>query len=679
MFRRQSHKMRSSILLVLMAVAICPARAEPSIARIWNDEAMNAIRIDLPRPPVHARNLFHLSVAMYDAWAAFDPVAEGYLFKEKIDPLPSNVTSARVEAISYAAYRVLRQRYARSVSSNITFAALASRMNVLGFPTNLTATAGDAPYAIGNRVAQTVLTNAWFDGASESVNYRFSFTPANPPLAVKFAGNTMDDPNRWQPLSLDESTSQNGIPDPQAWQTNVCPHWGRVTPFALMRLQTNAVYEDAGKPPRLFEETEAEFKAQMVEVVRLASWLDPDDGEMIDISPGAIGNNSLGKNDGTGHPVNPVTGLPYASNVVRRGDFGRVLAEYWADGPQSETPPGHWNVIAGAVSDAMTNKLIAGVTPVADDLEWDVKMYFGLNGATHDAAVAAWNHKGVYDSVRPISAIRWLCAQGQSSDPFGPAYHTNGIPLVPGLVEVITAESSAPGQRHALFNTNIGEIALYTWPGQPADPTNTFSGAQWTRGLAWQPYQKNTFVTPPFAGMISGHSTYSRAAAEFLAAFTGSPYVPGGLGEFVAGEGAYLTFEYGPVEETRIQWATYYDAADLAGISRLWGGIHIAADDFCGRRTGARIGRAAYDLAMQYFSGVDLPHPLVPATFTFTNDLLLVTWPAKTGRMYRIECSTNGVDYAPCSTTLVASAISMTWTNDSPSAGLQVHRVVAAP
>ena len=651
--------------VVMMSIAP-PGWTDPSIARVWNEEALNAIRVDLPRPPVHARNLFHLSVAMYDAWAAYDPVAEGYYLKEKIDPLPENVHSARVEAISYAAYRVLRHRYALSASSNVTMAALTARMNTLGFATNQTATTGMVAWAVGNRAAATVLTNTWIDGSNESVNHKFSFTPANDPMIVTTPGAQMNDPNRWQPLSLAVFIGQNGIPEVQAYQTNVCPHWGRVRPFALMRSRTDEVHEDVGPAPLLFTETEAMFKEQMLDVVRYSSWLDPGDSVMIDISPGAIGNNALGANDGAGHPVNPVTGQPYAQNLVPRGDFGRVLAEYWADGPQSETPPGHWNALANEATDAMTNKLIGGVTPVTDDLEWDVKMYFGLNGALHDAAIAAWNHKGVYDSVRPISAIRWLC---QSDE----------MPLVPGVSERITTESIAPGERHAHLSNYVGEVALYTWPGQPADPTNTYSGAQWMRGLLWQPYQKNTFVTPPFAGMISGHSTFSRAAAEFLTAFTGSAYVPGGLGEFVAGQGSFLTFEYGPSQETRIQWATYQDAADLAGISRLWGGIHIEADDVGGRRVGARVGRAACDLAVQYFAGADLPHPIIPTFATVTNGMALVSWPARTGRVYRVECSTNGIDYTACSGPLTAFATGMTWTNEAPSAGLLIHRVVAVP
>src|SRR4029453_1252971 len=135
------------------------------------------------------------------------------------------------------------------------------------------------------------------------------------------------------------------------------------------------------------------------------------------------------------------------------GDFTRALTEYWADGPKSETPPGHWNVIANEVSDAMGADLaalkIGGQGAAVDRLQWDVKLYLAINGAVHDAAVAAWGLKGHYDSVRPISMIRYLGGLGQSSDPPGPGYDPEGLPLVPGLIEVVTAETTAPGGRHA--------------------------------------------------------------------------------------------------------------------------------------------------------------------------------------------------------------------------------------
>jgi hypothetical protein len=53
----------------------------------------------------------------------------------------------------------------------------------------------------------------------------------------------------------------------------------------------------------------------------------------------------------------------------------------------------------------------------------------------------------------------------------------------------------------------------------------------------------------------------------------------------------------------RLQWATYFDASDEAGQSRLWGSIHIAPDDFGGRRVGARVGLRATELAAKYFDG----------------------------------------------------------------------------
>src|SRR5260370_26491650 len=65
----------------------CPQVANNStwsVARRWDEALLDAIRRALPNPPVHARNLFHLSVAMWDAWAAYDATASGYVFKEKL-------------------------------------------------------------------------------------------------------------------------------------------------------------------------------------------------------------------------------------------------------------------------------------------------------------------------------------------------------------------------------------------------------------------------------------------------------------------------------------------------------------------------------------------------------------------------------------------------------------------
>jgi hypothetical protein len=222
------------------------------------------------------------------------------------------------------------------------------------------------------------------------------YKPVNPPMIVADPGTTMTDPNRWQPLQIANMVSQNGIPVANGLQQAIGTHWGHVKGFALPPGGTAGTPIDPGPPPRLGDPaTDAALKAQVLEVIRLNSQLDPADGATIDISPGAIGDNPLGTNDGTGHAVNPATGQAYPSNVVSRADYGRVMAEFWADGPNSETPPGHWNVLANSVSDAMAPDLrVGGTGPVVDRLEWDTKLYLALNGAVHDAAIAARGLKG---------------------------------------------------------------------------------------------------------------------------------------------------------------------------------------------------------------------------------------------------------------------------------------------
>jgi hypothetical protein len=340
------------------------------------------------------------------------------------------------------------------------------------------------------------------------------------------------------------------------------------------------------------------------QVIERTAALDTEDGVMIDISPGAYGNNSLGQNDGRGHPVNPATGQPYAPERVKRGDFARVLAEFWADGPLSETPPGHWNTIANYVADhAAFKRRWRGQGDELDRLAWDVRLYLALNGAVHDAAITAWGIKRRFTGPRPISLVRYMAALGQSTDTSLPSYHEHGLPLVPGLIELISAESAQAGERHAHLARYLGEIAVRSYRGEPGDRKNEIGGVGWIRAVEWIPYQRRTFVTPAFPGFISGHSTFSRASAEVLAAATGSAFFPAGLGEYVAEKNAYLTFEKGPSSHVRLQWGTYYDAADQAGQSRVYGGIHIQPDDLLGRRLGSRVGLDALTRAETFFSG----------------------------------------------------------------------------
>jgi len=575
-----------------------------SIARRWDEALLDAIRRALPNPPVHARNLFHTSVAMWDGWATYDPTASGDIFTEK--HTASDVTSARNETISYAAYRVLSARYIKAVGGSDSLSEFDDLMDSLCYPIATTTTDGDSPAAIGNRIAAAVLAYGKTDGSNEANAYAApDYKPVNPPLVVKTTGDpTLVDPNRWQPLQLEHMISQNGIAVTNGVQQAIAPQWGHVKPFAIPDGGLDGTPIDPGPPPRFGDPA---YRDQAVEVIRDSSLLDPAAGTTIDVSPGARGGNHLGTNDGTGHPVNPTTGQPYPPDVVNQGDFYRVMAEFWADGPKSETPPGHWNVLANLVSDEMAPNLkIGGTGPTVDRLQWDVKLYFALNGALHDAAVAAWGAKGYYDSIRPISMIRYMGGLGQSTDPSGPSYNKNGLPLVPGLIEVITKESSGPGQRHAALAADVGKIAIRAWGGNPADPKTQTGGVKWILAGDWVPYQLPTFVTPSFQGYASGHSTFSRAAAEVLTGFTGSEYFPGGVSGYTI-PAQSLKFEKGPTADVRLEWATYYDAADQAGQSRLFGGIHIQADDFNGRLIGAQCGKDAWMLAQRYYAGQVTP------------------------------------------------------------------------
>ena len=577
-------------------------RGGHTIARVWDETLLTLSRQVIPNPTVNARNLFHLSAAMWDAWSAYDSTAQGYFITERHSA--SNVNAARETAISYAAYRILLWRY--GTVSDLTSAEdqLNAVMASLCYRTDVTTTVGDSPVALGNRVAQKVIDYGRTDGALEDDRYvDNSFRPANDPLVMSQSGTVMRDPNAWQPLSVGTQIAQNGLPIPGNVQTFASPHWGKVTPFALTPSATGTPI-DPGPPPRLGDAaTDAAFKQAAVDVLRYSSLLDASDGVLVDIAPGTLGGNTLGTNDGHGHATNPATGKPYTPEVVPQADLLRALAEYWADGPKSETPPGHWNVLANAVVDSPEfTRRVGGTGPVLDPLEWDVKMYVALNGAVHDAAIAAWGLKEYYDSVRPISMIRYMAGKGQSSAPSGPSYDRAGLPLVPGLIEVVTPASSAPGERHAALVAHVGEIAVKAWRGFPADPKSQTSGVGWIRGVDWVPYQRSTFVTPAFAGYVSGHSTFSRAAAEVLTAMTGSEYFPGGLNTWTTPQGTFK-HELGPTKDVVLQWATYFDAADLAGISRLYGGIHIAADDFEGRRIGAVVGRDAWARAQRLFAG----------------------------------------------------------------------------
>jgi len=219
-------------------------------------------------------------------------------------------------------------------------------------------------------------------------------------------------------------------------------------------------------------------------------------------------------------------------------DKQKMIAEYWSDGPNSEQPPGHWALFAQWVSERDHHTL--------DD---DVKMFFALSNAIFDAGIAAWDAKRAYDSVRPITAIPVLF-RGQT---------------------------------------------IHSWGG-PGKGTVEMDGSQWI------PYQPATFPTPPFPDYVSGHSTYSAAAATILKLFSGSDHF--GYSVTLAAGSSKIEPGATPAHAVTLTWETFTDAANEAGISRRYGGIHFRAADLAGRLLGRMVAAKAWSKAQSYFDGV---------------------------------------------------------------------------
>jgi hypothetical protein len=181
-------------------------------------------------------------------------------------------------------------------------------------------------------------------------------------------------------------------------------------------------------------------------------------------------------------------------------------------------------------------------------LDDNVKMFFVLSNAIFDAGIAAWDAKRAYDSVRPITAIPFL----------------------------------------------FRDQTIHAWGG-PGKGTVAMDGSQWI------PYQAAIFPTPPFPDYVSGHSTCSAAAARILELWTGSDH----FGDSVTLPAGSSKIEHGttPAHSITLHWETFTDAANEAGMSRRYGGIHFRAADLAGRLLGRVVAGQAWTMAQDYFDG----------------------------------------------------------------------------
>jgi len=432
---------------------------------------------------------------MYDAWAAYDRVAYGTRFAGALRQPPAKRTLRNKRAaISFAAYRAAADLF--PASTQRVFDPL---MAQLGYDPG----DGDSatPAGIGNLASQAVLDFRHRDGANQlgdepggSPGVPYSdytgFVPANEPMDLRGAFDpvTVHDPNAWQPLRYVVLSGALVTP------SFVGAQWLHVTPFALptgdeLRSPTGPAHY--GAPAY---ETQA--------------------ADLVDVSAGLT-------------------------------DSEKVITEYWADGPRSELPPGHWNLFAQFVARRDRHG------PEEHGVDLDVKLFFALTNAVFDAGICAWDNKCSYASVRPITAVRHLF-RGRT---------------------------------------------IMAWAGP-------YRGHGEIDGGEWLPYQPSYFPTPPFPEYSSGHSNFSAAGAEILRRFTRSD-VFGGEATITAGSSNVEPAAV-PAADITLSWPTFSAAADEAGLSRRYGGIHFEQGDLDARRTGRLAARAAWAKALTYFKGTGL-------------------------------------------------------------------------
>jgi len=509
---------------------VSPFAVELPVGAQWNELMLSAIRDSPAFPTVASHQMFMVSAAMYDAHSMYTESAKPYAIDTALRrPASEHTEENRLAAVSQAAFQMLVYLYPNYEFKNgyflryLTSLGLAPASNV-----------GELPEEIGYAATLATIIRREGDGSYIEHDYAIPIdlidseiyvakNDADPESDKGITGDAFD-PNRWQPLrvangrSVDQfSNPAVDLSNPRSYQdqTFLTPYWENVEPFALTSKD-----QFRADPPPYYGSDESYTDALGVVSTNQEAYI---------------------------KQFNEV--LQSGQNLT---DEEKVISEYWADGPRTESPPGHWNQIAQGVVERDNM-----------NLGQSTQLFFTLNAALLDAGIAAWETKRYYDYIRPVSAIRRLYLGNTIRGWAGPNRGIRNIPAV-----------------------------------------------------QWIPYQKLTFVTPPFPEYISGHSAFSRAASEVLTMFTGSGIyydgktkishdidrdsIPDFFGEYFVQPGQLL-FESGPEQSIVLRWSTFHQAADQAGRSRIFGGIHIQDSDLRGREMGSQVGRQSFCKAQEFF------------------------------------------------------------------------------
>ena len=218
-----------------------------------------------------------------------------------------------------------------------------------------------------------------------------------------------------------------------------------------------------------------------------------------------------------------------------------MIAEYWADGPRSETPAGPLEPVRTARARAPAHRVARARSRQA------VKLLFALKNAIFDAGCCAWDAKVTYDSVRPITSVRWLFRGTQ--------------------------------------------IQAWAGPGQ---------GTQSIAGETWFPYQPTTFPTPPFGSTARGTAPSAPLPPRSCGC---SPTAIASVSRSRPGRELADRTGVTPHEDVTLSWPTFSDAAAEAGVSRRYGGIHFLQGDLDGRVTGRIVAQRCWPVVLAHVNG----------------------------------------------------------------------------
>jgi uncharacterized protein DUF6851/vanadium-dependent haloperoxidase-like protein len=540
---------------------LTPTRTSPpqTIVGDWNCAALVEVRASTGLrngPPIVARALAIAHTCMYDAWAAYDDVAVATtdVAGARRRPVTERTEDNKKKAISFAAFRCLTNLYPDATS----LARLADVLTGHGYAL-ADASSGDptTPEGIGNIAALAVIDARRHDGSNQ-------YGDLPPAPCVPYTGTLMQlggVPTGLEPLpcvgpggsptgpyaDYDDHGYRHYVPSNplMGYCTPLlaaCPEWSDFfDPFVDPSLPWPNVANPNGWQPLIFSSHARQtfVGAHFTRVTPFAlTSADQFDSQLIIPPPDFLRN--------PGHYMNNANEMIKFSRDL--DETRKLIVEYWADGPGSEFPPGHWALFAQFVSRRDQHTI-----------DQDAKMFFAMHNASFDAAIVAWHIKRKYDGVRPITAVRY---------------------------------------------TKQGQI-IRAWGG-PGRPTENILGEQ------WMPYNPGNNLTPPFPGYFSGHSVFSRSSATVLNLFTGSDdfgfstVIPKCDAAYF---GIDFLRCFGRVEpgipsvDTTISFATFSDAATQAGLSRLYGGIHFSDDNTTAQGVGLLIGQQAWAKAQTYFDG----------------------------------------------------------------------------